>query len=436
MQKIEIHYNPYKMETVLEVNGINVCETEDYSQFKEFIENDTPLQTWIEPIPYKSWKGIINELASDDCFDKLEIHFHGREIDFEDLKRACELENAQRKIKLSITYSLKSKLSDQKLAQNIDVVMQTLLSEEFAKLIEERGENSQVAKDYKSLEADYVQAKEKEFKIVFAGLYSSGKSTILNSLIRHDILPTSGDTCTSKTCRIKHNGKLDKQVTLTCFNKQGAPVIQKETFDTDEACLNRLWDITPLGATRSNPETVDTIELCLNLSHLYPSSNMEKEFNLVIIDTPGCNSSKTRGAESSIKQDIQIALDAITDGAKEMVVICADSQDYEDESIGEFLKAINEASKEDSGDFNDRFLFVLNKCDVLQYGDNENISTKKEKFARYLMNAKRWGLNENDFSPKFVPKIFMICAYINYAIQKGVVNFTKDDLKADRKKRI
>ncbi|MBQ8624552.1 MAG: dynamin family protein [Agathobacter sp.] len=436
MQKIRISYNPYKMKTVVLVNGTNVCETDDYLQFREFIETDTPLQTWAEPIPYKNWKGIINELATEECYDEIEILFDGRKIDYEDLMRACESANSKREIKLSITYKLEQEYSDAKLAQNIDVVMQTLLSEKFSDLVDECGEDSQIAKDYKNLPTEYQQAKNKEFKIVFAGLYSSGKSTILNALIHRNILPTSDETCTSKTCRLKHDKRLKGKITLECFDEQGEVVVQKETFDSDEACLARFWEITPLGAKKSNPETIDTIEICLDLSHLYPTKEMEKEFNLVIVDTPGCNSSKTKGAETDIKQDIKIALDAINNGEKEMVVICADSQDYEDESLGVFLKAINETAQDedDRGDFNDRFLFVLNKCDVLKYSEQESVVAKKENFARYLMDTKRWGIEEKEDSPKFIPKIFMVCAYIKFAVQMGVANFTDEEVDDDENK--
>lgn len=438
MQKIRISYNPYKMKTVVLVNGTNVCETDDYIQFREFIETDTPLQTWAEPIPYKNWKGIINELATEECYDEIEILFDGRKIDYEDLVRACDAANSKRKIKLNITYKLEQEYSDAKLAQNIDTVMQTLLSEKFSALVDECGENSQIAKDYKNLPTEYERAKNKEFKIVFAGLYSSGKSTILNALIHRNILPTSDETCTSKTCRLKHDRRLKKKITLECFDAQGKVVVQKEIFDSDKSCLDRFWEITPLGAKKSNPETVDTIEICLDLSHLYPTKEMEKEFNLVIVDTPGCNSSKTKGAESDIKQDIKIALDAINNGEKEMVVICADSQDYEDESLGVFLKAINDTTQDehDRGDFNDRFLFVLNKCDVLKYNSaQESVAVKKENFARYLMDTKRWGIEERKDSPQFIPKIFMVCAYIKFAVQMGVAHFTQEERKTDKLKK-
>lgn len=450
MQKIEIHYNPYKMETVMKVNGTNVCDSKEYSQFQEFIELDTPLQTWAEPIPYKGWKGVLNELVDEDCYENLEFIFHGRELDFEDLKRACESENEKRKNKLGITYTLATTLSDKKLAQNIEVVMNSLLSEKFQKLIEGRGEKSQVAKDYKELEEHYKLAKDKEFKIVVAGLYSSGKSTILNTLIRHTVLPMAGDTCTSKICRIKHDDKMKHRVSIECFDEEGNILVDKEVFEKDEDCYKRFEDLTPLGKTESNPPEIDTIELTMDLSHLYPSPEMAKEFNLVIVDTPGCNSTKTAGmddgeeenqkeSQSDLKKyldnkDKKIAIDAITE-EKEMVIVCADSQDYEDESIGDFLWAIHESNIEDSGDFNDRFLFVTNKCDLLNYSRNESLLGKKEKFARYLMNTNRWEDMDKENSPQFVPRIFMISAFNHWAIQNGADTFTKNQMKEDTEKK-
>ena len=441
MQKIELTYNPYKMQTILLVDGVDVCNSvEDYGQFKEFIDTHTPLQTWIEPIPYKNWKGLLNELKADEeGFDILEFHFHGRVIDFEDLCRACEILNEARHNKLDLSYHHDTVYSDEKLAQNIDVIMDSLLSERFAALINEQGEESSVFKDYQTLEEDYKRAKQKEFKIVFAGLYSSGKSTILNSLIRHNVLPTSDKTCTAKTCRICHNGKLKSEITLECFDKEGNVVVPKEKYQSDSECLERFWEITPLGSSVSVPESVDVIELNMNLSHLYPSKDMEKAFNLVIIDTPGCNSRKKIGNENIEDENVvfdatdkKMALEAITNGDREMVVICADAQDYDDESIGDFLKAIHEASLEDVGDFNDRFLFVLNKCDALKFSRGEKIADSKNDFADYLMDTKRWGIKHT--SLKFVPRIFMISAYNYFALQQGVSSFSNDEILESEEK--
>ena len=46
--QVEIKYNPYKMETEMRVDGIDVCSDEkNYGDFKRLIKCGTPLQTWI-----------------------------------------------------------------------------------------------------------------------------------------------------------------------------------------------------------------------------------------------------------------------------------------------------------------------------------------------------------------------------------------------------
>lgn len=449
MQRIEITYNPYKMETTMLIDGIDVCNTGGvYAQFKEFIEINTPLQTWIEPIPYKNWQGIVNEIKGDEeGFDCLEFHFHGRKIDFEDLRSACITENDNREYKLDLEFIHETVISDEKLAQNVDVIMDSLLSDRFASIVKKQGTESTAYVAYQDLEENYIRAKKKEFKIVFAGLYSSGKSTILNSLIRHNVLPTSDETCTAKTCKIKHNGKLKSSITLECFDKDGNVVVEKEKYNSDEACLKRFWEITPLNSKVSVPENVDVIELCMDLSHLYPSKELEQAFNLVIVDTPGCNSRKKSSKEEPSAEKVQnelndialvntdkkLALDAITNGDREMIIICADAQDYDDESLGDFLKAIYDAVEEDNGDFNDRFLFVLNKCDLKKYRNDESVLISKNGFAEYLMDTERWGINQNSF--EFVPRVFMTSAYNYFALMQGADQFQIDEIKDDKEKR-
>ena len=69
MRDIEIHYNPYKMKTTMRIEGIDVCQSSDYSSIKEFIEHNIPLQTWIEPIPYLNWNVFFDEISDPENND-------------------------------------------------------------------------------------------------------------------------------------------------------------------------------------------------------------------------------------------------------------------------------------------------------------------------------------------------------------------------------
>ena len=134
MQRIDINYDPYKIETEMNVNGVNVCDNiDDYAQFKVFIDDKIPLQMWIEPNDSENWKGIVNELKTDEeGFDILEFHFHGREIDFQDLRRTCEIQNANRVNKIELVFKHDTIRSDKKTNESYQTIIDEFLSQRFS----------------------------------------------------------------------------------------------------------------------------------------------------------------------------------------------------------------------------------------------------------------------------------------------------------------
>lgn len=231
MKTLEISYNPYKMITTMLIDGIDVCKDNHYDKFKEFIKNEIPLQTWIEPISYLDWNGLVNEVSDPEINDEVKVVFSGRVIDFEDLKRSIADQNEERSERTRVKYHFQHKkvLDDKVLSQNIEEVVKELKSDRFRALVNQRTTEG-LTKKYNDLDENYTIAKESEFYIVFAGTYSSGKSTLLNTLMRHDILPTSSRTCTSKNCRIRHDGSLGRKVTLACFDEDNKIVGEKPSF--------------------------------------------------------------------------------------------------------------------------------------------------------------------------------------------------------------
>ena len=220
--RVEIRYNPYKMKTSISIGDRDVAGNSNYRRIDDFIKRETPLQTWIEPIDYLNWPGLLNEIADPENNGEIEFCFSGREIDFEDLKRALKDQNEDREegTRLSLKFRQEGpQLDDKKLSENIEDIVKELQSDRFRELVEERSQSRDLQEKYKDLKANYAMAKEREFYVVFAGVYSSGKSTLLNTLIRHNILPTSDSTCTSKNCRIKHDGSLGNKVSLLGLDK-------------------------------------------------------------------------------------------------------------------------------------------------------------------------------------------------------------------------
>lgn len=436
MRSIELSYNPYTTRTVMMVDKTDVRDDHSYDQFREFLDNGTPLQTWIEPIEYLQWPGFVNGVADPEVNDEIKIIFSGRKIDFDDLCRSINKQNNQRseRTRIKFHFTHKKVLDDKVLSKNIEHVVKELKSDRFKKLVEERT-TVQLRENYAELDKNYTIAKQSEFYIVFAGVYSSGKSTLLNTLIHHDILTTSDDTCTSKNCRIKHDSSLGQKVSLQCMDANGKVVVPKQVFANDIECARRFTEISPIKGNNPKYANVCTIELGADLSHLYPDSVTDDKFTIVLIDTPGMDSAAS--SEDGVNRHAELALDAINDPNKPMIILCADALKYQDKSIGEFMSEILAHASKGNGGFNDRFLFIMNKSDALTYkGKDESPEKRKAAFAEYLTDSSKWGIEIDngrlkelaDQASRFVPRVFMTTARTAYAIQKEAYDFSDEDL--------
>ena len=444
MKTIEISYNPYKMETKMLIDGIDVCQNDSYDKFKEFIENEIPLQTWIEPIHYLDWRGLVNEVSDPDYNDEVKLVFSGRKIDFEDLKRSIADQNDERSEETRVIYHYQHKkiLDDKVLSKNIEDVVAELKSDRFRELVSQRTTEG-LTKKYNELDENYTIAKENVFYIVLAGVYSSGKSTLLNTLIRHDILPTSSRTCTSKNCRIRHDSSLGTKVSLAGYGIKDEEsgkeplVIEKRVFDTDGDCAAAFLEICPIKEKDIEDKypNVETMEIGVDLSHLYPESVNKENFTIVLIDTPGMDSAQS--SEDGTNKHAEIALEAISMDSKPMIILCADANYYDNKSIGEFMREIIDQAKEEGSGFNDRFLFLMNKSDSIAYKQNETAEAAKMAFAEYLTDSSKWNIkgNEDDLkklaeeASHFVPRVFMTAGRIAFAIQCKAYDFSDEELE-------
>ena len=437
MKTVEISYNPYKMETHMFIDNIDVCRNDIYEKFKEFIQNKIPLQTWIEPIHYLDWAGLANEISDPERNDEVAVYFSGRKIDFEDLQRSLEEQNNKRSERSRVIYYFEHKkiLDDKVLSQNIEEVVKQIKTDRFRQLLRDRTTDSLKIK-YNDLDKNYAIAKESEFYIVFAGVYSSGKSTILNTLIRHDILPTSSRTCTAKNCRIRHDSSLGSKVSLCCYDEQNNVVVEKRIYENDAECAAAFIEISPMKEkeTKEKYSNVYMMEIGVDLTHLYPKSVSEDKFTIVLLDTPGVDSAQS--SEDGHNKHAELALEAISMDNKPMIILCADANKYEDKSIGEFMRKILAETKQNGSGFNDRFLFLMNKCDACTYKGTESAGDVKTSFAEYLTNPTKWDIKADEDELKklakdaslFVPRVFMTAARVELAIQLKAFAYKDEEL--------
>ncbi len=86
MMKIELWYDPVYMETGIRING-NWQDDSDIYSFLYPVRR-YPLQTWLGVAG--SWQGIVQQLKDISRGEEIELEFHGRNVDFQDLYSAVK----------------------------------------------------------------------------------------------------------------------------------------------------------------------------------------------------------------------------------------------------------------------------------------------------------------------------------------------------------
>lgn len=402
--EVVIKYDPYHKATYMTVDGLDVTAVPDsagYGKFKEQIEKKVPvpIQTWLEK--RGEWRGILNELISEQSSDNLTFNFSGRKIDFDDLKHACESQNEERgNFRCNLKFNLEYEITDEQMARNIEEVVGILQSDRFRKLVEESRLDPGLEEKYKNFKSNYDRARNAEFTITVAGIFSSGKSTIINSLIRHNALPVDHDTCTKKICKIRDNPELKpNELKLLIYDKD-KKLIREERFSDDDKAVNDKKCSDLIRDVKSEP--VGTI-LEANLGHLYPNDKSREMFKLVIIDTPGTHSNESDDGEGH-NADENIALDAVFESNGDMVILSINESDVDSQGLSSLVDGISGKFDKDSDVYNDRFLFVVNKCDLRPF-TSENTTTD-------FINRYRKKLKELTKNQSFIPRIFPLCAVV------------------------
>lgn len=241
MIKIELCYDPYHMKTSLDINGKSIKEDgEGYEKIQQYLKKAIPLQSWIDPIPFQEWRGLLMEAIGNSNETEVECHFRGRELDFIDLKESFDRQSKRKsneRYDISVKYpTLDFIYTDEKILERAEKAYKQICSEDFKQVLDDKifelGEDSQLVKEYNALERKYQAAREAEFRIVFSGMYTCGKSTLINAILGKDILPTRDGTCTSKVFKISHDPNVE-YARMSCIDAGGKVVVKEQEYTAE-----------------------------------------------------------------------------------------------------------------------------------------------------------------------------------------------------------
>lgn len=345
MKVVYFEYNPFLLETKIEVDGKPVSSKSALHKFGK----GRRLQEWLD--------NLFTELVAE-CNDDMEITFRGTKLDFDDVRGTLEKyeRHVQKTGKKSVKIELKS---PEKFAKNAKIRLQELI------VLFSDMQNNCPFDDLKEdeIKRKFQDAIDTEFDVAVIATMSSGKSTLINAFLRRPLMPSKNTACTATIARIKDvNGK--EKFTAICKGKEDSIIAENDCL-TAEAMKQYNSD-----------EKVLNIEIEGDIPFV-----SSEDMQLVLLDTPGTNTFHAPEHKeltySIIKDDKNMPM--------VLYVMAKDKIDQTDEHT--LLKDFADQMKKQHGkQARDRFVFVINKMDDIDIADepvSEFIQKAKELLKEY-----------------------------------------------------
>ncbi len=348
MLQVDIVYNPYRIQTQITVNGINI----DVCNRLYHAVRGKRLQEWIGNFPAM----LTEEYHTKD----ISISFSGTDLDWDDLKEAFEHARD-----VHVIHNLEYKAF--RLKSDVDV------KERIVRVFEElRNGPLDDFRDERLLKA-FENVNNSVFPIHVIATMSSGKSTLINALLQKKLMPAKNEACTATITKILDNG--DDKFSAIAYDENGEPLkeIEELTYETMEE-LNQDKNVSDI-LVKGNIPFLD-------------SENMA----LMLVDTPGPNSAQNQEHRNATYR-------AINNDSNNLVLYVLNATALGTVDDASLLKYVAEQMKKGGKQVRDRFLFVINKMDAFNIQE-ESIEKAIDSAKKYL---SEYGIEE--------PQIFPCSAY-------------------------
>lgn len=341
MTKFSIDYNPYLERCIFKKNDKILSNTSRIGS-KENKRFQTLLGESV------NWKGLPEEIARACDDDEVEILFRGRKIDFDDLKYVLDFYRGNTRFVLKLEESK----NDADIISELDVIIADIKKKNLPEFQTENEKGRDIFDAYE-------EAKNGIFEVSVIATMSSGKSTLINSLLHTELLPSENKACTATIARILDNDDMEAYE-AECYASDDRTVVYPRSVVTAE-------DLRKYNA--------DEKVTYINIEGSVPAIPDDK-IRLRLNDTPGPNNSRDeRHGEltgSIIKRTNSVVL----------YVMNATQFGIKDDKA--LLEDISSEMKREGKQSRDKFLFVVNKCDALDEGKGETIDRLMNDVKNYL----------------------------------------------------
>lgn len=369
MTKFNLTYNPFTKEKTFLVDG----NEDDFDEC--WGTGNKELSEWINVFFEKLYKKYNDS--------EMELSFKGIIRDYEFLEDAkLEYEKNNASVKISLIDNGCSNITE-KLGQ---------LKKLFEKMQKETPFEQLKSEEVRGL---FEKAISSDFEMAVVAPVSSGKSTLINSMLGRELLPARNEPTTATLAKIHDIDGAD-HFTGKSFDKDG-----NELAVCDPLLLNNM------GELNDNPDTA-VIDIFGDIEGIE-----SKDLQLVLIDTPGPNNSRTelhkQHTYSLLKADYKPMILYVVDTVHTLV-------DDDSKLIDDVSNAMNSGGRQAQ----ERFIFVLNKADAIDPQSGEDLPYRINKLKDALEK-------KNIHNPRIFPADSKLAKMLRLYINKQPLTDEEED---------
>lgn len=373
MAQIYVKYNPYKLETYIEVNGREI--EKDSTLFK--VIKGKRLQEWVGKFP----EMLVNELNTVD----FEIKFCGMDLDWDDFEDSFE--GAKKK---KIIKKLDLKYIQAKSHEDINERIVNIFTDLRHGPIDD-------FRDAKLLKA-FDNINNSVFPVNVIATMSSGKSTLINALLSKKLMPSKNEACTATITEI-----------LDTDGEKFAAVI----YDENNVVLQDISELTyEIMGELNEDENVHKISAEGNIPFLDSRTTA-----LMLVDTPGPNNAQNQAHKNTTYR-------AINSDSNNLILYVLNGTQLSTNDDASLLTYVADQIKKGGKQVRDRFLFVINKMDGFN-PEEEDIGKAVQSAKNYLSG---YGIEE--------PQIFPCSAYTALNIRTYFEDVDIDNLTRSEQRKL
>lgn len=346
MTNIFLKYNPYTIEVSFQINGKEINENSRLYSFK-----NERIQMWLD-----TFLPILIEEINDD---ELDIHFHGTILDYEDLLECIQdFGTTHRDVKITTVHKEATGATDRlsELSDLFEYMQKTCPFDDL--------------KD-KQIRDNFYSAIGSEFEVSVIATMSSGKSTLINAMLNHELMPAKNEACTATITRIKDIDGMEQ------FTASGKTMAYQTIREFDNLTMEHMSEMN------DDPE-IAYINVEGDVPFV-PSNNV----HLVLVDTPGPNNSRNQEHRDHTYRIIKEKTKPMVLYVLNATQLATNDDDYLLGSVAQAMKVGGKQSK-------DRFIFAVNKVDLFDVEGDDSIDRALDNVRDYL---KKHGIENPNLYP-------------------------------------